>query len=218
MADEARSASGSRRTKMAVGVVVIAVGAAAIGVVAGRQLQSPADAAAAAKAPEASRITVPVEKRTLVSRLIANGDVQYTEPTNLRLAGAVGASGGATQVVTKAPELDTPLDEGDVAMEVSGRPVFVFEGALPTYRPLEPGSTGPDVLQLEEALARLGTFGGTGRVVTGHGTDLGQGFVDAAEGQLGAFPTKCAPAKPGAEGPGSGCSLGGCGHGGSELF
>jgi hypothetical protein len=161
MADEAKSASGSRRTKMAVGVVVIAVGAAAIGVVAGRQLQSPADAAAAAKAPEASRITVPVEKRTLVSRLIANGDVQYTEPTNLRLAGAVGASGGATQVVTKAPELDTPLDEGDVVMEVSGRPVFVFEGALPTYRPLEPGSTGPDVLQLEEALARLGTFGGT---------------------------------------------------------
>ncbi|MEX0846308.1 MAG: hypothetical protein WD023_00885 [Ilumatobacteraceae bacterium] len=171
MTDDSKSASGSRRTKMAIGVVVIAVGAAAIGVVAGRQLQSPADAAAEAEAPEASRITVPVEKRTLVSRLIANGDVQYTEPTNLRLAGAVGASGGATQIVTKAPEPNTPLAEGDVVMEVSGRPVFVFQGALPTYRPLEPGSTGPDVLQLEEALTRLGTFGGTPDTTYDGGTE-----------------------------------------------
>jgi tetratricopeptide (TPR) repeat protein len=162
MGDEpTKSASGSRRTKMAIGVVAIAVGAAAVGVVAGKQLQSPADAAAAAKAPEASRITVPVEKRTLVSRLIANGDVQYTEPTNLRLAGSVGASGGAIQIVTKAPEANAPLAEGDVIMEVSGRPIFAFQGSLPTYRPLEPGSKGPDVQQLEEALARLGTFGGS---------------------------------------------------------
>lgn len=152
----ARTGGSHRRRNMALLVVAAAVASAGVGVVIGKQLKSPADAAAEADAPEPSRITVPVEKRGLVSRLVANGDVQYNEPTPLRLAGSVGASAGAAQVVTKVPELDRELDEGDIALEVSGRPVFVFQGALPTYRPLEPGTNGPDVLQLEEALARLG--------------------------------------------------------------
>ena len=152
---------GNRRTRMAIGVLLVAVIAAGVGVLVGRQLQSPADAAASAKAPTPSRITVPVEKRKLVAKLIANGDVQYTEPTSLRLAGAVGASAGAAQIVTKAPVVDQPIEEGDVVMEVSGRPIFVFQGALPTFRGIEPGSTGPDVQQLEEALARLGVFDAT---------------------------------------------------------
>ena len=152
----ARQAGSHRRRNMALLVVAAAVASAGVGVVIGKQLKSPADAAAERDAPEPSRITVPVERRALVSRLVANGDVQYNEPTPLRLAGSVGASAGAAQVVTKVPELDRQLVEGDVALEVSGRPVFVFQGALPTYRPLEPGTTGPDVQQLEEALARLG--------------------------------------------------------------
>lgn len=153
----ARNGGGShRRRNMALLVVAAAVLSAGAGVVIGKRLKSPADAAAEADAPEPSRITVPVEKRALVSRLVANGDVQYNEPTPLRLAGSVGASAGAAQVVTKLPELNRQLVEGDVALEVSGRPVFVFQGALPTYRPLEPGTTGPDVLQLEQALQRLG--------------------------------------------------------------
>jgi peptidoglycan hydrolase-like protein with peptidoglycan-binding domain len=157
----ARSGGSHRRRNMALLVVAAAVASAGVGVVIGKQLKSPADAAAEADAPEPSRITVPVEERNLVSRLVANGDVQYNEPTPLRLAGSVGASAGSAQVVTKVPELDRELEEGDVALEVSGRPVFVFQGALPTYRPLEPGTTGPDVLQLEEALARLGYDTGT---------------------------------------------------------
>ncbi|MEI6498224.1 MAG: peptidoglycan-binding domain-containing protein, partial [Actinomycetota bacterium] len=159
MADQ--TGSSRRRRNLALAVVATAVVSAGVGIVVGRSLQSPADAAAAAKAPEPSRITVPVERRTLVSRLIANGDVQYTEPTPLRLAGAVGASAGSAQVVTKVPALDQALAEGDVVMEVSGRPIFVFQGDLPTYRGLEPGSSGHDVRQLEEALLRLGTFIGT---------------------------------------------------------
>lgn len=152
----ARAHGSHRRRNMALLVIAAAVASAGAGIVIGKQLKSPADAASEADAPEPSRITVPVEKRELVSRLVSNGDVQYNEPTPLRLAGSVGASAGAAQVVTKMPELDRELVEGDIALEVSGRPVFVFQGELPTYRPLEPGTTGPDVLQLEEALARLG--------------------------------------------------------------
>ena len=149
-------AAGHRRRNLALVVVAASVVSAAGGIVVGRSLQSPADAAAEAAPPEPSRITVPVERRSLVSRLIANGDIQYNEPTPLRLVGSVGASGGSTQIITKVPALDVELAEGDVALEVSGRPVFVFVGELPTYRPFEPGTSGPDVEQLEAALARLG--------------------------------------------------------------
>ncbi|MEZ5249030.1 MAG: hypothetical protein R2713_07400 [Ilumatobacteraceae bacterium] len=84
---------------MVVGASVLSAGA---GVLVGRRLQSPADAAAATAAPAPSRITVPVEKRSIESRLVANGELEYQEPTPLRLAGPVGASAGATQVVTRS--------------------------------------------------------------------------------------------------------------------
>ena len=63
-------------------------------------------------------------------------------------------------VVTRSVEEDTELAEGDVAVEVVGRPVFLLQGDIPMYRDLRPGATGDDVLQLEEALARLGVFAG----------------------------------------------------------
>jgi multidrug efflux pump subunit AcrA (membrane-fusion protein) len=47
-----------------------------------------------------------------------------------------------------------------VLLEVAGRPVIALNGGLPTYRTLRPGSTGPDVTQLEEALSRLGLHPG----------------------------------------------------------
>ena len=84
-------AAGHRRRNLALFVVGASVASAAAGVVIGQQLQSPADAAAAAAAPEASRITVPVERRSLESRLIANGELQYDEPIPVRLTGSVGA-------------------------------------------------------------------------------------------------------------------------------
>ena len=59
----ASTGAGHRRRNLALLVVAAAMLSAAGGVVIGRQLQSPADAAAEADAPEPSRITVPVERR-----------------------------------------------------------------------------------------------------------------------------------------------------------
>jgi len=142
-------------------VVGIAVASAAGGIVIGSQLKSPADAAAERTAPIASSITVPVELRRLVSTLVVSGQIQYIEPTTVRLAGAVGTSAGDTQVVTRIPDLDSELAEGGVLVEISGRPVFALQGELPMYRQLTPGASGPDVLQLETALDRLGFEPGT---------------------------------------------------------
>ena len=41
-------------------------------------------------------------------------------------------------------------------MSASGRPVFALRGSSPAFRDMAPGTSGGDVRQLEEALARLG--------------------------------------------------------------
>src|SRR5690606_9635514 len=68
---------------------------------------------------------------------------------------------GQLVLTGRLPAGGSPLAEGDVALEVSGRPAFVLTGHLPMYRGLRPGSTGDDVRQLEEALRRSGFFTAT---------------------------------------------------------
>lgn len=51
------------------------------------------------------------------------------------------------------------IKAGSVPIEVQGRPVIALGGEFRFYRNLRPGDTGPDVRQLEEALADLGLLG-----------------------------------------------------------
>ena len=149
------------KRNLAVGGVLIAVVAAAlIGWQFGRQVQSPAEAAASAAAPEPSLITVEVELVELATRLIVRGDIVYDEPESLGLSGSLGPTVEAP-VVTRVVEEGGTLDEGQLALEVAGRPVLFLQGEIPMYRDLRPGSSGVDVEQLELALARLGYYGGT---------------------------------------------------------
>ncbi|QOV47543.1 peptidoglycan-binding protein [Streptomyces chromofuscus] len=129
-------------------------------------MQSPADAAAAHRPPKAGPVTVAVERRSLTATVVAQGSVEYASPQRLDLAGPVGspdsgsgdsgAGDAIVQRVTKAPVAGTEVKEGDVLMQVSGRPVMVLRGTVPMYRTLGPGASGDDVKQLEQALARLG--------------------------------------------------------------
>ncbi len=133
----------------------LVVGAGAIGWFAGAQISSPAEAAANAKPPTPSLITAAVDKRLLSADVIARGSIDYSDPVSLSLSGSIGET-GSTAIVTMVPEVGTNLAEGSVALEVSGRPVVLLQGELPVYRDLRPGSKGDDVLQLEQALKRLG--------------------------------------------------------------
>ena len=137
--------------------VALAMGAA--GWFVGAQVQSPADAAAGHRAPAASLVTVPVEQRSLTATVIAQGTVSYGTARPLTLSGSVAVAddseGGSGQLITKAPTAGKTLHEGDVLLEVSGRPVFVFTGPVPMYRKLVKGATGDDVRQLRTALRRL---------------------------------------------------------------
>ncbi|MEA2022972.1 MAG: peptidoglycan-binding protein [Actinomycetota bacterium] len=132
--------------------VVISAGA---GWFAGSRIKSPAQVAAETEPPTPSLITVPVEMRTLSSDVITRGEIRYEEPVELQLADPPATLGGAA-IVTLAPEEGMLIEEGEVLLEVSGRPILVLRGELPMYRTTRPGDEGDDVLQLEEALRRLG--------------------------------------------------------------
>lgn len=149
----------NRGTTLALGLTAV-VASAGVGWAAGRQITSPAELAARAEPPTPSLITVAVERRKLSADVIVRAEVAYDDPVSVELSGAIGMPGEAA-VVTRAPEIDAELAEGDVAIEVAGRPVLLLEGVIPVYRDLRPGAVGLDVLQLEEALTRLGHFTGT---------------------------------------------------------
>ena len=139
--------------------IAIAVAAAAAGWLAGRNITSPDQAALESEPPRASLITVEVELAELVADVIIRADVGYDEPATLGLSGALG-NRESVLVVTSAPERGAELTEGSVAIEIAGQPVFVLVGPVPVYRDLRPQDRGPDVEQLEAALARLGYFEG----------------------------------------------------------
>jgi hypothetical protein len=130
-----------------------------LGVAAGSRLTSPADAAARTAPPKASQITVPVEKRALSAKVVSRGDASFDGAVNLR----VETSGLRTPAVVtgKVPAVGSTIREGKALLEITGRPVIGLAGVLPMYRTLSPGSRGPDVLQLEQTLDRLGFNPGT---------------------------------------------------------
>ncbi len=146
----------NRRALVAV-VAAVAVLAAAVGWIAGQRIKSPAEIAAEQAPPEPSLITVEVEERELSQNLVVRGTAQANESTPLE---ATSAS-GETIITRLTKEAGAELVEGDVAIEVAGRPIFVLQGDLPVFRSLIPTLDGPDVEQLEEALVRLGYDPGT---------------------------------------------------------
>ena len=130
------------------------VALAAVGAVAAQQIRSPAQVAADTAAPAASIISVPVERRALATEVIVRGTVRYGAPQDVTLP--VSTLKTSTSVVSSVPKSGARLDQGEQALVISGRPVFVFQGATPMHRDLGPGSEGRDVRQLEQALAGAG--------------------------------------------------------------
>jgi hypothetical protein len=142
------------KRRIAVFAVVALVGLAVVGWAAARQIRSPAQIAADTAAPTASPITVPVTRRTLSTVVIVRGTVRYGAPQPAVLGTSRVKQG--SDIVTRAPRRRAQLGSGDVALSVDGRPVFVLAGQIPMSRDLHRGLQGPDVRQLEEALAAFG--------------------------------------------------------------
>lgn len=138
------------------GITVIALAVTAGGFGASLLIKSPAQVAAEAGPPSRDVLTAPVEHRVLVSSLITRGQVVAGQTVKVapQISGAEGASGA---VITKVPTANgSAVKQGQVLLEVAGRPVFALRGRVPVYRDLRPGATGKDVTQLQESLRDLG--------------------------------------------------------------
>lgn len=160
------------RVKLVVGaIVVMALASAITWAVAAQTMRTPAQVAAEAEAPEPGPITAPVERRTLTNEVITRGTVVYDEPVAIELTAQPDRDRQA--VVTRVPEPGDTVEEGDVAVEVAGRPILVLQGELPAYRDLRPGASGDDVAQLQAGLERLGYDIGQVDGVFGPATEAG---------------------------------------------
>ena len=125
----------------------------------GSRIQSPAEMAARTAAPEPSAILVPVESRVLSSDVVTRGTVRFGLPQPISIAPSTVK--GGVGLISSLPRPNTNFGEGEVILSASGRPVFALSGAAPAFRDMAPGTSGGDVRQLEEALARLGFDPGT---------------------------------------------------------
>ncbi|MEA3184567.1 MAG: hypothetical protein QOJ74_1044 [Ilumatobacteraceae bacterium] len=142
------------RRRALIGVTIIALTSIGVGYAAAAQMSSPADEAARAQPPAAGPVTAALEQRALNSQVVIRGDTVFDGSVSVRIE----TSGLDTPpiVTGEPPKVGTTIAEGQVVLEIAGRPVIALDGALPTYRDLAIGSHGPDVAQLEAAMQRLG--------------------------------------------------------------
>lgn len=135
-------------------MAAVAVLALVAGLVVGRFVISPAQAAAETEPPAAGPITIPVEMRSLSSDVVARGDAVYDDAVAVTLE--TGDLGGPAIVTGAVPQVGAEIEAGSVVLEITGRPVIALPGDLPVYRTLRVGVSGPDVEQLQAALTSLG--------------------------------------------------------------
>ncbi len=144
----------SKRVNVLWTVLGVVVGMALGAWYAGSKIQSPAEMAARTAPPEPSPILVSVESRVLSANVVTRGTIRFGLPQPISIAPST-LKGGIGLIAT-LPRPNESFQEGEVILSVSGRPVFVLRGTTPTYRDMSPGTSGGDVRQLEETLARLG--------------------------------------------------------------
>lgn len=143
-----------KRLQMLSFSLALVVLAAAIGWIAGTTIRSPAEAAARTAAPPPSPILVPVEQRILSATVVTRGAARYGSPLSLSISKSELKPHIGT--ITTVPARNSEFAEGDVVLTISGRPVFILRGETPAFRDMSKSVTGQDVLQLEEALSRIG--------------------------------------------------------------
>ncbi|CAM3782194.1 peptidoglycan-binding protein [Kibdelosporangium persicum] len=98
--------------------------------------------------------TAEVTRTDLADKRSVSGKLGYGVETTL--------AGRKQGTITGLPAIGDVLDRGESVYKVDAKPVPLFHGDIPMYRPVGPGvSDGPDVRLVEENLRALG-FGGFG--------------------------------------------------------
>jgi len=165
-----------RRVLLAVGIAaaLLAVG----GLIGASFVKSPQQLAADTAAPPPTVTTAAVVSQVLTASVQMRGvvypatqyDVYATAPSGAGTsgggtAGASGGGGGASGAggsVAYISKLDVAaggtVRNGERLAEIDGQPLFALTGPVPAWRDLAPGESGPDVTELQKALAALGYY------------------------------------------------------------
>lgn len=161
----------ARRRRVLWAVVVIALLLTAAAAVSTRWIRSPQEVAADAAPPPRTVLTAEVTRQVVRRSVVARGTVEASSPVTVARP---EAEGGPFVVSAVGVPVGGVAQAGDVLLALSGRPVVLLPGAVPAYRDLRPGDQGPDVTQLQEALATLGIRTGRDAAgVFGPGTQQG---------------------------------------------
>lgn len=146
--------------KLALGVVVAVAVLSAVGTwLVAQQIKNPADLAQASEPPPRSLVAVPVEARELSDDIVTRVNVSFDNTAGLKVK--TDPNSFSPPVVTgRVPERGNDLNNGDLLLEISERPVFILEGEFPSTGTIRAGrgTEGRDILQLEVALSDLGFF------------------------------------------------------------
>lgn len=144
--------------RLVVVIAIVAVLSLAAGVLLMQFIVSPAELAAKTEAPEPGPVTALVEERVISNTVVSRGEVTYADSVEVTIDTSFAE--GRPIVTGQVPEVGAIFEAGSVALEITGRPVIVLPGELPSYRTLSIGMSGPDVLQLKQALSNLGFWAG----------------------------------------------------------
>src|SRR5215472_9810486 len=180
--DDGRQAvRGSRLARRRRALFWVAGGAALLaigGLIGSSFVKSPQQIAADTAAPPPTATTAKVVSQILTSSVQMRGvvypatqyDVYPSAPESDTAAGGTGSSaggsaaGGSSQGTVYISRLDVvagrAVANGEKLAEIDGEPMFALVGRVPAWRDITPGDSGPDVAELQKALASLGYYTG----------------------------------------------------------
>lgn len=136
-------------------MTVIAIAFLAVGLLAGHFLKSPAQRQADTAPPPLTPLTDTVTSSVVTESVPLGAALQRGTRTDVALDGASGEDAERSVVSGVRVRDGQRVTGGAVLLEVSGRPVILLVGAMPAYRTINPGDTGPDVTQLQSALRSM---------------------------------------------------------------
>jgi peptidoglycan hydrolase-like protein with peptidoglycan-binding domain len=156
------------------GAALLAIG----GLIGSSFVKSPQQIAADTAAPPPTVNTAKVVTQVLTSSVQMRGvvypatqyDVYPSAPEADAAAPGTGsavggsAAGGSSPGTVYISSLDVAagqtISNGEKLAGIDGEPLFALAGRVPAWRDITPGESGPDVAELQQALASLGYYSG----------------------------------------------------------
>ena len=185
--DQGRPAvRGSRLARRRRTLFLVAGGAALLaigGLIGSAFVKSPQQIAADTAAPPPTATTAKVVSQILTSSVQMRGvvypatqyDVYPSAPESAAAGSGTGTAAGGTAAGGSAAGGGSPgavyisrldvaagqtISNGEKLAEIDGEPLFALAGRVPAWRDITPGESGPDVTELQQALASLGYYTG----------------------------------------------------------